>query len=178
MALKKIHSNEELIRACIKGNQRACKQLYDTYSGTMMGVCLRYMGNRDEAQDVLQEGMIKVFDKLHTLRNPEDIGGWIRRIMITTAINYIQRKRTNWSQIDDVENELPPIEWNSYEVEPLLLAIQQLPDKYRMVFNMHEVEGYENEEIANQLNLQQSSVRSILFRARKMIQDNILKNDR
>jgi RNA polymerase sigma-70 factor (ECF subfamily) len=165
---------ECLIAACRHGDERACKRLYDEYAAPMLGVCLRYAGNRAVAQDMLSEGFIKVFTNLDKLRDVNTLGAWIRRVMVNTALNYL-RDNKEFPSVDDLnELELPcDIAYDRYDTEQLLKAIQQLPDNYRAVFNLYEVEGYSHDEIAKRLGLQNSNVRLILSRAKRTLQKTL-----
>lgn len=169
---------EEIVKGCIKHDQKACRQFYDTFAPQMLGVCMRYTGSREEAQDVMHDGMIKAYESLRTLQNVDSLAGWLRRIMVNTAINYLQRQREQWERLEEISSQDVSLCYEAYDVEYLLRAIQQLPDRYRVVFNLKEVEGYSYEEISSQLNVGQSTLRSWLNRGRKMLQEILEKDDR
>ncbi len=163
---------EHLVKACCRGDERACKQLYDTYAPKMMGVCLRYVGNREVAQDILSEGFIKVFSNMGKLRDPRLLQAWIRRVMVNTAINHLRVKREQITDNTDFCNEAFDVpHYEQFDMGKILAAIQQLPPLYRVVFNMRELEGYSHEEIAEQLGLQSAYVRITLTRAKRRLQE-------
>ncbi len=166
---------EHLVKACCRGDELACKQLYDIYAPKMMGVCLRYATSREMAQDILSDGFIKVFSKIHELRDPCLLSAWIRRIMVTTALNHLRVKR-EVMQEGGIENESYDMpNYESFDMDKILAAIQQLPPLYRAVFNMRELEGYSHEEIAEQLGLQNAYVRILLTRAKRRLQETLGK---
>lgn len=173
-------SNEELVVQCKRGNSQALKQLYDQYAPQMLGVCMRYARSREVAQDLVHDGFLKVFESIKNLREHENLTSWIVKIMVNTAINYLKREVRHFEDVSELLDVSITDEANDYDhldVEYLLKVIQSLPDKYRVVFNMHEVEGYTFEEIANELKIEQSSVRSILCRARQKIIENLKTNE-
>ena len=171
-------SLSDIVNRAIKGDQNAYKQLYDEYSPQMLGVCMRYTHSRDEAQDVLHDGFIKAFQRLHTLNNAEVFGSWIYKIMVRTALNYVQRESCKYVALDksiELDDSLV-IDYDQFDVQYLLQIIQNLPAKIRAVFNMHEIDGYSFDEISQQMGLTKSSARCYLTRARQIIQEK-LKND-
>jgi RNA polymerase sigma-70 factor (ECF subfamily) len=164
---------KELIHQVLKGNPKAQKELYDCYAATMLGVCYRYCKSLAEAEDLLQEGFVKVFKNLKQFKGSGELGAWIRRIMVNTAINEIKKsKLTLISQEDenDAENlsstEDPEILLTAKEIASI---IQQMPDGYRIVFNLHAIEGFSHNEIASLLNIKPVSARSQYQRARMFL---------
>lgn len=169
----KEQSESELVRACLANDAASQEQLYKRYARRMYVVCLRYARNDLEAQDLLQEGFIRVFDKLNTFRLQGSLEGWIRRIMVTTAINLYRRKsyqleRSGLEHLPD-----SPVASEALEQlgeKELLALVADLPDGYRLVFNLYAIEGYDHSEIAEQLGIGESTSRSQLAKARKMLQ--------
>ena len=156
----------------------AQQALYDRYSGKMFALCLRYAKHRAEAEDILQEGFIKVFDKISSFRGDGSFEGWIRRIMIHTAIKYYHKaSRKNeaigWESLPD--NPLKPEVYGQLDADQILGLIQELPEGYRLVFNLHALEGYKHKEIADMLEIGESTSRSQLTKARSMLQNMIEK---
>jgi RNA polymerase sigma-70 factor (ECF subfamily) len=167
------YEERDLISACIQRERWAQKVIYEEHYPKMMGVCLRYAGNQDEALDILHEGFIKVFKNLHKYEPGTSLSAWIRRIMVNTAIDYYRklvRRRT-----EDIET--------AYEVsvadadalsqlteQEILQAIQELSPAYRAVFNLYIIEGYSHKEIADLLNITESTSRSNLVKARLKLQ--------
>jgi len=163
----------ELIKDCIKNKKDAQFQLYNLYASSMMGVCYRYTKSIEDAEDVLQEGFIKVFTKLNQFKNDGDLGAWIRRIMVNTAINYLQRhsRYKKEMQIDDIKlhpvsNDNPEI---SLDTKELVELIRQLPSGYQTIFNLVAIEGFDHIETSKILGMNINTVRSQYSRARAIL---------
>lgn len=165
-----------LIRECISGNRHAQKTLYDTYSGKMMGVCLRYATDRSRAEDILQEGFIKIFNNLDRFRNEGSFEGWIRRIIVNTAIEHV-RKEKYISRHVEIEHAydiaLDNSIFENMAAKDLLSLLQQLPPGYRTVFNLYAIEGYTHKEIAEILEIKEGTSKSQLAKARYTLQKMI-----
>lgn len=170
---------EELIEKCLKKNRKAQNLLYNRYVQKMYGVCLRFAKDSMEADDICQDGFIKVFNNLKNFRHEGSLEGWIRRTMINTAINYYKKSSKHAYDLDISEVDIgssgqeTPIERLS-AIE-LLELIQQLPDGYRMVFNLNIIEGYTHKEIGDMLNISENTSKSQLSRARVALQKLIKK---
>src|SRR5690554_3645763 len=165
---------KKLIQACIKEDKSAQKALYDLFSAKMYFVCLRYARHEAEAQDILQDAFIKVFDKLDSYRFSGSFEGWVRRIMVNTALNYCRKSTYKYENIgiEDYQDKVVNSKAISRLSEQELLAlIQQLPDGYRMVFNLYIIEGYSHKEIAEMLSISENTSRSQLAKARKWMQN-------
>jgi RNA polymerase sigma factor (sigma-70 family) len=170
----------ELIRHCLDKQAWAQKQLYDTYKSRMMGVVLRYVRQREEADDIFQEAFIRIFKNLHTLKEDQSLGGWIKRVVVNTAINHYQANRKFYdapmlNEAQDAPDD--SFKWilsGLYTVD-LLKQVQQLPDAYRLVFNLYVIDGYSHAEIATMLNTSESTSRSTLTRAKEKIRQSIEK---
>lgn len=180
-ALFKLPMEEKkLIQACINENKTAQKQLYDLYAPKMYYVCLRYARHDLEAQDMLQDGFIKVFDNLGKFKSNGSFEGWIRRIMVNTSLNHCRKssfKRENIG-IEDYQDTVVSSKAISRLSEKELLAlIQMLPDGYRIVFNLYVIEGYSHKEIGDLLEISESTSRSQLAKSRKWMQ-NLLKEQK
>lgn len=164
---------KELIKDCIKNKKEAQQQLYNLYASSMLGICYRYTKSIEDAEDILQEGFIKVFTKIHQFKNDGDLGAWIRRIMVNTAINYLQKhsRYKKEMQVDDmklhpVSNENPAINLDTKELVEL---IRQLPSGYQTVFNLVAIEGYDHMEVSAILGMNINTVRSNYSRARAVL---------
>lgn len=169
------HSTEkDFIAALVRQDRRAQQQLYEQYYGKMMGICLRYAGSRDEALDLLHEGFIKIFQNIGKYRSGTSLAAWIRTIIVNTCIDYYRRTlRRRTEDIDDVINvahDAPDILSNLTERE-ILDAVQELSPAYRTVFNLYVVEGYSHKEIADALQITESTCRSNLVKARLKLQE-------
>lgn len=167
-------TDEQLVEGCVKKQALAQKALYDKYSRRMLGVCLRYASCTDEAQDILQDGFIKVFDKIGSFNAKGSLEGWIRRIMVNTALDNIRKnkKHMNQTDVDDVKYQLKADNFvvESLEAKALLKIIQTLPTGFRTVFNLYAIEGYSHKEIAVMLDVSEGTSKSQYSRARAYIQ--------
>lgn len=162
-----------LVKDCLKENPAAQRQLYNHFAGPMLGICYRYTKSMADAEDVLQEGFIKVFKYLHQYKHEGELGGWIRRIMVTTAINYLKRNtryQTDLLFVDDhlhaVDNDNPEVRLGVKELAEL---IRQLPTGYQTIFNLHAVEGFTHVEIGQILGIHEGTSRSQYARARGLL---------
>ena len=161
----------ELIAACRREDRRAQKELYDRYSRAMYTACYRICGEFDLANDALQEGFLKVFQKLHTFRGDSTIGAWMKVVIVRTALNRLRRRpRFNELPLHHAEEE---VDWghSPLDVEYLERAIQRLPDGYRAVFVLVEVEGYKHKEVAEMLSITVGTSKSQLFYAKKKLRE-------
>ena len=172
------HLNSWIAKAK-EGDRRAQKAIYDALSGKMYAVCLRYMSDRDSAEDVLQEGFVTLFAKLDTYSGEGSFEGWARKIFVNTALmslrkNDVLKDSTDVDTAWNVSSEAPSaIQQISYK--ELSKAISELPTGFRTVFNMYVVEGYSHAEIAECLGISEATSRSQLLRARAMLQSKIKK---
>ena len=171
----------QLVEACIKRDERACRQLYERYAPKMYGICLRYTHSTEAAEDVLHDGFIKVFENLNRLRNADALGSWIHRIMVYTAINSHRGEldRVDCDSVADVvESEYSTSEnvYAKLDAEIVMHAMRELPASFRSVLNLCEIEGYDFSEVAKMMKIKESSVRATLVRAKRMLAD-ILRNE-
>jgi len=163
-------TDEELIEGCKLRNPLAQRHLYEKYSRKMMGVCLRYANSREEAEDVLQDGFVKVFEKINTFQGQGSFEGWIRRIFVNTALDNIRRNKENnlLSDIEQVGYALDSgqnVEGELNTAE-LMKILSQIPAGYRIVFNMFVIEGYSHKEIAEELGVSESTSKTQFLRAK------------
>ena len=167
----------ELIKGCIKQDAKCQRLLFDQYAGKMMTVCLRYAHDSMEAEDMLQEAFIRVFNYIEQFKFEGSFEGWIRRVVVNTALKHLQKKRLNFTEINDNSQQGPKMESYAYSnlgEEELMKLINRLPSGYKTIFNLNVIEGYSHEEIAKMLQIQPSTSRSQLVKARKMLQNQIL----
>lgn len=171
-------NDEQLIRDCLQGKSFAQKTLYERFARKMMGVCIRYTNNYEEAQDVLQDGFVKVFEKLGSYSGNGSFEGWVRRIFVNTALDAYRRAKNerHVQDIDEVGYALSSGQdiVSDISAEDLLKILQKIPVGYRMVFNLYVIEGYSHKEIADQLNITESTSKSQFSRARSYLM-NILE---
>ncbi len=169
-------TEKELIKACLSGDRLAQRDIFYMYSGKMMVVCLRYSRHRYEAEDILQDSFVKVFSHLSEFENGGSFEGWIRRIIINTAIKNNLKKTAIAEEINiDLVNEefAVPEVFSALSEEELIKLIASLPDGYRMVFNLYAVEGFSHKEIGEILHIEESTSRSQLTKARRMLQNKV-----
>jgi RNA polymerase sigma-70 factor (ECF subfamily) len=172
-------TEEHIISECIKGNPMAQRQLYEGFAPKMYGVCLRYADRPEEAQDILQDGFVKVFEKLKSYQSKGSFEGWIRRIVVNTALDHIrkEKKRQMDQSWDDVDYKLADdqdIESN-LAAEDLLKVLHEIPVGYRTVFNMYVIEGYNHREIAKELGISENTSKSQLSRAKSHLKKLIVE---
>jgi len=173
-------TEEDFIKRCLDNNPQAQEELYRRFAPKMFGICLRFTKNKMEAEDVLQEGFIKIFTHLKDYRNDGSLEGWIRRTMINTAINYYKKRAKQFSdvQIESMEITDKKVESviDKLSADELLSVIQDLPDGYRMVFNLSVIEGFTHKEVGDMLGISENTSKSQLSRARTVLQGKIKKN--
>ena len=162
-----------LVKECLKQKPIAQKQLYDHFAPLMMGVCYRYTKSMSDAEDVLQEGFIKVFQFLGSFKNTGELGAWIRRIMVNTALNYLKRNKKYRDEMFFGEQPLHPVTTDNpelkLEAKELADLIRQLPPGYQAIFNLHAIEGYSHVEIGKMLGISDGTSRSQYSRARALL---------
>jgi RNA polymerase sigma factor (sigma-70 family) len=167
-------SDQELVQGVLRGSPPHQLALYKQYSTPMFRVLLRYARDRSEAEDMLQDAFIRVYRDMNQFRGEGALGGWIRRIMINTALSHLRKQRDFIRDVADFmpfENLLQTKEdfASNMDAESLMQLLQQLPPGYRAVFNLYAVEGYSHEEIAEQLGISVGTSKSQLFKARDFL---------
>ncbi len=174
--------NEEkhLIKKCLKGNASAQKQLYTLYAACMLGVCYRYTKSLQDAEDVLQEGFIKVFRFLSQYSGDGELGAWIRRIMVNTALNFLKKnKKYQYEMVFD-HTELHVVSQDDpvmlLQAKDLAALIRQLPIGYQTIFNLYAIEGFTHPEIGHMMGISENTSRSQYMRARHLLISWITSN--
>jgi RNA polymerase sigma-70 factor (ECF subfamily) len=170
-------SESDLIKGCIAGDRRMQEELYRRFSPKMYAVCLRYANNADDAQDLLQEGFIKVYRNLHRFRAEGSFEGWIRRVFVNTSIEHFRKKSTKLSMVTDKEeNTIEDADITALHKlaeKDIINIIQELSPGYRTVFNLYVVEGYSHKEIGELLGISEGTSKSQLARAKGVLQKRI-----
>jgi len=170
-------NERDLIDRCLKNNREAQQLLYDTYSGQMYSICLRYCGDRAAAADALQNGFINVFKHLSTFKGSGSVSGWIRKIVIRSSLLEL-RKRKGISFVELSEGNQLPSEaqssFDNYDYNKIISLIEQLPDGYRAIFSMFVIDDMTHKEISEALKITENTSRSQLQRARKILQKQVL----
>jgi len=167
-----------IINGCLNGNRRDQELLYRRHAPKLYAVCLQYSGNDEEARDILQEGFIKIFENLNHYKYEGSFEGWMRRIIVNTALEKY-RGRHNLYRVDDIDN-IPELDsepdsedYSGLDAEDLMEIIRELPPKYRMVFNLFAIEGYSHKEIGEMVNISEGTSKSNLARARIILQRRV-----
>lgn len=167
------NDEKRLLKGLMANKADAQQRLFDLYSGKMMALCYRYAKSREEAEDILQEGFLRVFRKIETYQGTGSLEGWMRRVFTNVAIRHYQKNSRIHivSGIDELEEE-PSGEVldHFFAAEDLMKMVQSLPDGYRMVFNLYAIEGFSHEEIAEELGISVGTSKSQLARARRSLQ--------
>jgi RNA polymerase sigma-70 factor (ECF subfamily) len=172
-------TEEAILQGCIKNDAIAQRELYNKYSPKMLAVCYRFAHNREDAEDMLQEGFIKVFLQIHTFENRGAFEGWVRRIIVHTCINILKKNKKFNESVDLVhaiamqvrEESIPSI----IQAKQIVECIRMLPMGYRTVLNLYAVEGYSHREIAEMLDIEESTSRSQYTRAKAMLEEILIR---
>jgi len=172
-------TEEAILQGCLQNNAASQRELYTRYSPKMLAVCYRFAHNREDAEDMLQEGFIKVFSQIHTFRNQGAFEGWIRRIVVHTCINHLKKNKRFNESVDIIhansiqvrEETVPSI----VQAKQIVECIRLLPMGYRTVLNLYAIEGYTHKEIAEMLDIEESTSRSQYTRAKQMLEDILVK---
>jgi len=172
---------ESILEGCIAGKREAQYELYKMFASSMLAVCFRYARNRDEAEDLLQEGFLKVFQKISSFRREGSFEGWMKRIMINNALNEIKKnRRIPFLEDIGVINETQIVDPNepSGNLDPvpadiLMEMIKSLPEGYRIVFTLYVMEDFSHREIANELNISENTSKTQLLKARRVLKNKL-----
>ncbi len=172
-------TEELMLAGCLKNNAAAQEALYSRFSPRMLGVCYRFAKNREDAEDMLQDGFIKVFTQIHQYRNEGALEGWIRRIVVHTCINILKKNKKFSDSVDiihansvHVKEEMIP---SIMQAKQVVECIRTLPLGYRTVLNLYAIEGYSHKEIANMLDIEESTSRSQYTRAKAMLEEILIR---
>src|SRR3954447_6319811 len=167
-------SEKALIENCVNGNRKSQKELYDMFSPKMYAICLRYTKNQMDAEDILQDAFVKLFNNLYKFRGEGSFEGWVRRIFVNTAIEHLRRNTVKFSESEGFENAIADKQKSAldslYEKD-LIKTSMKLSEGYRTVFNLYAVEGYSHKEIAQKLGITESTSKSQFSRAKAILRD-------
>jgi RNA polymerase sigma factor (sigma-70 family) len=172
-------TEEAILKGCLQNEPAAQRELYNRYSPKMLSVCYRFAHNREDAEDMLQEGFIKVFSQMHTFGNRGAFEGWIRRIIVHTCINILKKNKKFNESVDIIhataiqvrEESVPSI----VQAKQIVECIRMLPIGYRTVLNLYAIEGYSHREIGELLDIEESTSRSQYTRAKAMLEDILIR---
>ena len=171
-------SEYELIKGCIEQNPQNQRMLFEQYAGKFMTVCLRYAIDGMEAEDMLQEGFVRIFNNIHQFKFEGSFEGWMRRIVVNVCLKHLQKRKLQFKEIQ-IENsnepQLNPYVYSNLGADELMKLISQLPEGYMAVFNLNVIEGYSHDEVALMLGIQASTSRSQLVKARRLLQEQIIQ---
>ena len=170
-------NEEQLITGCLNGNRSAQEELYNLYSRKMMGLCMRYVGDRETARDLLQDGFVKVFTSLNLYSGTGTFESWIRKIFVNVTIEHFRKKDFLYDSMD-LESIQSTVEDNStisrLSAEMIMDLVQQLPKGFRTVFNLFAIEGYSHKEIGEMLQISEATSRSQYARAKQSLKKQIV----
>ena len=172
-------TEEAILKGCLSNDAIAQRELYNKYSAKMLAVCYRYGHSREDAEDMLQEGFIKIFLQIHTFENRGAFEGWIRRIIVHTCINILKKNKKFNESVDIIhatgiqvrEESVPAV----IQAKQVIEFIRILPIGYRTVLNLYAIEGYSHREIAGMLDIEESTSRSQYTRAKAMLEDILIR---
>lgn len=173
-----MHDIKNIIKGCLAGNRRDQELLYRRHAAKLYAVCLQYSGNDEEARDILQDGFIKIFENLIFYKHEGSFEGWMRRIVVNTALEKFRNKHSLY-RVDDIDNIPEPDadpendDYSGLDAVDLMSIIRDLPPKYRMVFNLFAIEGYSHKEISKMINISEGTSKSNLSRARIILQKKV-----
>ena len=166
-------TNKHLIEACRKGNRTAQLTLYKTYAQKLYNVCLRIIGNTNDAEEAMQDAFLKIFTRIDQFKEGQIFEAWIRQIAVHTAIDYVRQQTPEWEELSEKlwipEEEIEEEEEIQYSVEQIKRACKELPPGYRIILSLYLFEGYDMEEIASILKIQPASVRSQYLRGKQKL---------
>ena len=172
-------TEEAILQGCLQNNASSQRELYNRYSPKMLAVCYRFAHNREDAEDMLQEGFIKVFSQIHTFRNQGAFEGWIRRIIVHTCINILKKNKKFNESVDLIHATSLHVKEESVssivQAKQVVECIRLLPLGYRTVLNLYAVEGFSHREIAQMLEVEESTSRSQYTRAKTMLEDILIR---
>ena len=173
-------TDEEIIKGCIQEDESCQRELFRRYAGKMLGVCQRYARNTGDAEDIVQDAFIKVFEKIYQFKSEGSFEGWIRRIVVNTALKKYtiiryDKEVSGYEITDRNESSMEASAYAHLNEKELLGMINNLPDGYRIVFNLYVIEGYSHKEIARMLEIEESTSRSQYTRAKAMLEDVLIK---
>src|SRR5690606_9659528 len=166
----------EIIKGCIKGDRKAQQHLYDDYCGRFLAICLRYIKDRDLAEDVMIEGFMKIFEKLAQFEKKGSFEGWMKKVMVRDALMALRKNKKLMLEVTlDTQDEIQGhhYEFKDMEAEELMEMIHELPLGYRTVFNLYAVEGYSHAEISGLLGISENTSKSQLSRARGLLKQKL-----
>ncbi|MDN5201104.1 sigma-70 family RNA polymerase sigma factor [Fulvivirgaceae bacterium BMA10] len=181
LAIHKSISEERLIKGCLNNESKAQRTLYEKFSPKMFAICLRYVSDHSQAEDIMINGFMKVFNKISQYSGEGSFEGWIRRIMVNESLAFIRKNKNMYLEVDIEAANFQPdygLLQNNLEAEDLMKLVKDLPMGYKTVFNLYAIEGYSHKEIAAMLNISENTSKSQLSRARNLLQHKLLESQK
>jgi len=177
-----IFNEQELVNGCKQRNRFSQKQLYDVFGGKLFAICMRYTKNRSDAEDVLQDAFIKIYENISSFRNDSPLEYWLKSIVVNTALNHL-RQQKYLKDLDDIEvyeNGIADreITLGDFQMQQLMGFIQELPPGCQVIFNLYAIEGYQHNEIAQKLGISEGTSKSQYSRARGILQQKLNREKR
>lgn len=175
------YSEDQLINGCIVGDRKTQQSLYNRYAPKMFSVCLRYAKDYHSAEDILQDGFVKVFKYISKFRREGSFEGWLRRIFVNTAIEHLRKSINLYPIVDENDRPIDILDDTVYDQldhQDLLNMVQSLSPGYRTIFNLYVIEGYSHKEIAKMLDISEGTSKSQLARSRQLLQKKVLSTRR
>ncbi|WP_338768426.1 sigma-70 family RNA polymerase sigma factor [Bernardetia sp. ABR2-2B] len=173
-------SEKEIFSGCLKGSRPAQEALYRLYAGKVMTTCIRYAKSREEAEDMLQEVFLIIFKKINQVKKFEALGGWIRQVAVHKAIDIYHKQKKHFGHLSDealmYESDTKDTALDMLSAEELIKLIRELPQGYRVVFNLYIIEGYKHEDIGKLLGISESTSRSQLTKAKQALRKILATN--
>ncbi|WP_109676684.1 RNA polymerase sigma factor [Dyadobacter jejuensis] len=175
-------NEQELVAGCKRRDRTAQKQLYDVFGGKLFAICLRYTKNKIDAEDVLQEAFIKIYEHIGSFRSDSPVEYWMRSVVVNTALNHL-RQQKHWKELGDLETyEAGLADGNvtlaDFQHQQLLEIVQELPTGCRTIFNLYAIEGFQHNEIAEKLGISEGTSKSQYARARSLLQQKLNRENR
>lgn len=180
LKINKSASLEEVVKGCRKGNPKAQTELFNRFSGRFTGICRRYVGIVDQAEDIMIGGFMKIFEKIHQYKGEGSFEGWMTRIMVNESLSFIRRNKNMWLNVSIESADKEPdyrMADSHLDAEQALILIDELPIGYRTVFNLYVMEGYSHKEIGDLLQITEGASKSQLSRAKGQLKSKILAQE-
>lgn len=170
-------TDKELVEGCVREDRIAQKYLWDHYSSKLLALCMRYTQNQEEAEDALMEAYVKIYDNMKKFRFQSALETWMRRICVNVSINKLRARKNIFNELSESEFELGYLDsqYNQLQANQIMELVHQLPTGYKTVFNLFAVEGYSHKEISQLLKIDEGTSRSQLAKARKVLQEWVIK---
>jgi len=175
-----VEIHAKLIESSRKGDQQSMYRLYKLYVQAMYNTCIRMVSNQYDAEDIIQESFVKAFNNLDSFRGESSFGSWLKRIVVNQSITFLRKKKQDFLEVDSLQIASEEEEENIAEIDPILIheSIKTLPEKARVVLNLYLLEGYRHKEIAEILNITESTSKSQYLRAKHLLRDKLKKEIR